>query len=117
MRIKRYILFSLLEVFGGIIAVLFGVMIIIQWITLGKALSIHDLDVLLLAMVPMSSFVIPMGVLFTIPRSGEAVRWIRDHRHEGVRGEEPHHNPPGAAPVTLCHGAPYDISTTIGPRP
>ncbi len=66
MRIKRYILFSLLEVFGGIIAVLFGVMIIIQWITLGKALSIHDLDVLLLAMVPMSSFVIPMGVLFTI---------------------------------------------------
>ena len=66
MRIKRYILTSLLEVFGGTIAVLFGVMMIVQWITMGKALGINDIDVLMLAMVPMSSFVIPMGVLFTI---------------------------------------------------
>ena len=66
MRIKRYIFLSLVEVFGGTIAVLFGVMLIIQWITLGKALSMRDIDVLLLAMVPLSSFVIPMGLLFTI---------------------------------------------------
>ncbi len=66
MRIKRYIFLSLIEVFGATIAVLFGVMLIIQWITLGKALSLGDIDVLLLAMVPLSSFVIPMGLLFTI---------------------------------------------------
>ena len=66
MRIKSYIFLSLVEVFGATIAVLFGVMLIIQWITLGKALSISDMDVLLLAMVPLSSFVIPMGLLFTI---------------------------------------------------
>jgi lipopolysaccharide export system permease protein len=66
MRIKRYIFLSLLEVFGATIAVLFGVMLIIQWITLGKALSMSDMDVLLLTMVPLSSFVIPMGLLFTI---------------------------------------------------
>ncbi len=66
MRIKRYIFLSLVEVFSGTIAVLFGVMLIIQWITFGKALSIRDIDVLLLAMVPLSSLVIPMGLLFTI---------------------------------------------------
>jgi len=66
MRVQRYILAALLKVFSGTLAVLFGVMIIIQWITIGKALGIGDFDVLLLAMVPMSSFVIPMGILFTI---------------------------------------------------
>jgi lipopolysaccharide export system permease protein len=66
MRIKRYIFLSLLEVFSGTIAVLFGVMLIIQWITFGKALSLSDIDVLLLAMIPLSSLMIPMGLLFTI---------------------------------------------------
>lgn len=66
MLIKRYIFLSLLKVFGGMISVLFGVMLIIQWITFGKALSIRDIDVLLLSMVPLSTFVIPMGLLFTI---------------------------------------------------
>jgi lipopolysaccharide export system permease protein len=66
MRIKRYILTSLVEVFLGTIAVLYGVMLIVQWIRTGGLISFKDIDVLLLAMVPMSVFVIPMGLLFSI---------------------------------------------------
>ena len=66
MRIKRYILTSLVEVFLGTIAVLYGVMLIVQWIRIGRALTIKDIDVLLLVMVPMSAFVIPMGLLFSV---------------------------------------------------
>lgn len=66
MRIRRYILTHLIEVFSGTLAVLYGVMFIVQWIRIGRAISIKDIDILLLAMIPMSSFVIPMGLLFAI---------------------------------------------------
>ena len=66
MRIERYIFLYLIEVFGGTLAVLYGVMLIVQWVSFGMALTIGDIDVLLLAMVPLSSFVIPMGLLFSI---------------------------------------------------
>lgn len=66
MRITWYILKSLLEVFAGTLAVLYGVMLIIQWVSFGTALTISDIDVLLLSMIPMTSFVLPMGLLFSI---------------------------------------------------
>jgi len=66
MRIRGYILTHLVQVFAGTLAVLYAVMLIVQWVRLGRALSIRDVDVLILAMVPMSSFVIPMGLIFSI---------------------------------------------------
>lgn len=66
MRVRRYVFVHLMEVFSGTLAVLFGVMLIVQWIRIGRAISLRDLDILLLAMVPMSSFVIPMALLFSI---------------------------------------------------
>ena len=66
MRIRGYIFTHLIEVFAGTLAVLYGVMLIVQWIRIGRAISINDIDILLLAMIPMSSFVIPMGLLFSI---------------------------------------------------
>lgn len=65
MRIRRYIFTHLMEAFFGTLAVLYAVMFIVQWVRIGRALSIRDIDILLLAMVPMSSFVIPMGLLFS----------------------------------------------------
>jgi len=66
MRIKRYLFSQLIEIFIGTLAILYGVMMIVQWIRIGKAVTIRDVDILLLAMVPMSAFVIPMGLLFSI---------------------------------------------------
>jgi lipopolysaccharide export system permease protein len=65
MRIKIYIFKSLIEVYLGTLAVLYGVMFIIQWIQVGSLLSIRDADMIMLAMVPMSAFVIPMGLIFS----------------------------------------------------
>lgn len=65
MRISRYILTSLIEVFLGTLAVLYGVMFIIQWIRVGSLISLKDMDLLLMAMVPMSVFVIPMALIFS----------------------------------------------------
>lgn len=66
MRIRRYIFRSLIVVFSGTLAVLYGVMFIVQWIRIGRAITLRDMDILLLAMVPMSTFVIPMGLLFSV---------------------------------------------------
>jgi len=66
MRIRWYILSRLLEVFAGTMAVLFGVMLIVQWMRIGRAVTLRDLDILLLTFVPMSSFVIPMALIFSI---------------------------------------------------
>jgi lipopolysaccharide export system permease protein len=65
MRIKLYIFRTLIEVFLGTLAVLYGVMFIIQWIQVGALLTINDADIIFLAMVPMSAFVIPMGLIFS----------------------------------------------------
>jgi lipopolysaccharide export system permease protein len=65
MRIKLYIFKTLIEVFLGTLAVLYGVMFIIQWIQVGNLLTISDADIIFLAMVPMSAFVIPMGLIFS----------------------------------------------------
>lgn len=66
MRIRGYIFAHLMEVFSGTLAVLYSVMFIVQWIRIGRAVSFRDIDILLLAMVPMSAFVIPMSLLFSI---------------------------------------------------
>ncbi|HVN71317.1 MAG TPA: LptF/LptG family permease, partial [Desulfomonilia bacterium] len=66
MRIRRYLFLSLIETFAGIMAVLYGVMLIVQWIQIGNILSMRDINLLFLAMVPMSVFVIPMGLLLSV---------------------------------------------------
>lgn len=45
MRIRGYILTHLVQVFAGTLAVLYAVMLIVQWVRLGRALSIRDVDV------------------------------------------------------------------------
>jgi lipopolysaccharide export LptBFGC system permease protein LptF len=66
MRIRWYILSRLLEAFIATMAVLFGVMLIVQWMRIGRAVTLRDVDILLLTFVPMSSFVIPMALIFSI---------------------------------------------------
>lgn len=66
MIIYRYILGHLLKTFVGASLVLYGVMIIVQWIRIGQLITIRDLDVLLLAMVPLAVFVLPMALVFSV---------------------------------------------------
>ncbi|HOM29802.1 MAG TPA: LptF/LptG family permease [Deltaproteobacteria bacterium] len=66
MIVARYMFGRLLAVFSGTAAALFGVMFAVQWMRLGRALGIGDVDILLLTLVPLSTFVIPMSLLFTV---------------------------------------------------
>jgi LPS export ABC transporter permease LptF len=66
MIIQRYVLNNLLKVFVGAALVLYGVMFIVQWIRIGQVMSLEDLDVLLLALVPLAIFVLPMALIFSI---------------------------------------------------
>ena len=54
MIIQRYVLSHLLKVFVGAALVLYSVMFIVQWIRIGQVMSLEDLDVLLLALVPLA---------------------------------------------------------------
>ncbi|HDP26204.1 MAG TPA: YjgP/YjgQ family permease [Deltaproteobacteria bacterium] len=66
MRISRYIGGSLIEVFLASCAVLYAVMVIVEWVRIGAFISFRELDILLLAMVPMSIFVLPMALIFSV---------------------------------------------------
>jgi lipopolysaccharide export system permease protein len=65
MRIQLYIFKSLIEIFFGTLAVLYGVMLIVQWIEVGGFLSLNEADILFLSMVPMTAFVLPMSLVFS----------------------------------------------------
>lgn len=66
MLIRRYIAAHILKTFFAALAVLAGVMIIVQWVQMGKLLTARDIDLVLLAMVPMGLYIIPMALLFSI---------------------------------------------------
>jgi LPS export ABC transporter permease LptF len=66
MVIQRYMLNHLMKVFLGAALVLYGVMFIVQWIRIGQVMSIEDIDVLLLALVPLAIFVLPMALIFSV---------------------------------------------------
>jgi LPS export ABC transporter permease LptF len=66
MLIQRYISASIAKAFLAALAVLSCVMIIAEWVQMGKFLTIRDSDLLLLATVPMGRYVIPMALLFGV---------------------------------------------------
>lgn len=65
MRIQLYIFKTLIEIFFGTLAVLYGVMLIVQLIQVGGFLSLKETDILFLSMVPMTAFVLPMSLIFS----------------------------------------------------
>ncbi len=65
MRIQWYIFTTLIEIFFGTLAVLYGVMLIVQLIQVGGFLSLKEADILFLSMVPMTAFVLPMSLVFS----------------------------------------------------
>ncbi|HOO38557.1 MAG TPA: LptF/LptG family permease [Deltaproteobacteria bacterium] len=66
MIVLRYVLNSLTRVFLASALVLYGVMFIVEWIRIGKFVSISDIDIFFFAMVPMAIFVLPMALLFSV---------------------------------------------------
>ncbi|OPZ59676.1 MAG: putative permease YjgP/YjgQ family protein [Deltaproteobacteria bacterium ADurb.Bin510] len=66
MQIRRYVLKNVFKTFLGALAVLYAVMGIVQGIKLGGVLSLKDIDLFLLAMVPLTAFILPMALLFSI---------------------------------------------------
>ena len=66
MLIRRYIAAHILTAFLAALAVLSGVMIIVEWIQMGNILTLKDFDLILLALVPMGRYIIPVALLFSI---------------------------------------------------
>lgn len=66
MIVQRYVLTSLTKVFIASALVLYGVMFIVEWIRIGRFVSISDIDIFFFAMVPMAVFVLPMALLFSV---------------------------------------------------
>ena len=66
MLIHRYILGNLAKLFLGACLVLYGVMLIVELVKLGRLITIRDVDVLGLALVPMASIILPMALIFSI---------------------------------------------------
>jgi len=66
MIIRRYILRYLASVFLASSLVLYAVMFIVEWIRIGRFVSISDIEVFFFVMVPMAVFVLPMALLFSI---------------------------------------------------
>jgi len=66
MIVRRYIAAHILKAFAAALAVLSGVMIIVEWIQMGSLLTLKDFDLVLLALVPMGRYIIPVALLFSI---------------------------------------------------
>ncbi|HQP32299.1 MAG TPA: LptF/LptG family permease [Deltaproteobacteria bacterium] len=66
MLIRRYIAAHIVKAFAASLAVLSGVMIIVQWLQMGSLLTIRDFDLVLLELVPMGRYIIPVALLFSI---------------------------------------------------
>lgn len=66
MLIRRYIAAHIIKAFAAALAVLSGVMIIVEWIQMGRFLTLKDFDLVLLALVPMGRYIIPVALLFSI---------------------------------------------------
>lgn len=66
MIVQRYVMTSLTRVFIASALVLYGVMFIVEWIRIGRFVSVSDMDIFFFAMVPMAIFVLPMALLFSV---------------------------------------------------
>ena len=66
MLVQRYITYNIVKTFLGALAVLFCVMLIVQWVQMGRFISLGDADLMLLAFVPLGRFIVPMAFLFSI---------------------------------------------------
>jgi len=66
MTIRSYILNQLSRVFLSASLVLYCVMFIVQLVRMGQVLSVSDMDIFLLALIPMATFVLPMALIFSI---------------------------------------------------
>jgi len=64
--VHRYVFINVLKSFFAVIAVLMGVAMIVEWMKVGGLISVHDIDLLFLSMVPVGMFAIPMGVVFSV---------------------------------------------------
>jgi lipopolysaccharide export system permease protein len=66
MLVQKYITNNIIKTFMGALAVLFCVMLIVQWVQMGRFISLEDADLMLLAFVPLGRFIVPMAFLFSI---------------------------------------------------
>jgi LPS export ABC transporter permease LptF len=66
MIIQRYILGHLIRLFIGACLVLYGVMLIVEIMRVGKILTLNDMDFVALALVPMAVIILPMALIFSI---------------------------------------------------
>ncbi|MEA2102673.1 MAG: LptF/LptG family permease [Thermodesulfobacteriota bacterium] len=66
MLIQRYIFYAVIKAFFAIMGVLYGIMVIVEWVNMGGLLSPGDMDLLVLALVPMAVFIIPMALVFSV---------------------------------------------------
>jgi lipopolysaccharide export system permease protein len=66
MLVQKYITNNIVKTFLGALAVLFCVMLIVQWVQMGRFISLKDADLMLLAFVPLGRFIVPMAFLFSI---------------------------------------------------
>jgi len=66
MQIRLYVLKNVVKTFLGALVVLYAVMGIVQGVKFGGFIGLKDIDLFILALVPMTAFVLPMALLFSI---------------------------------------------------
>ena len=64
--VYRYVFSNVLKSFTAILLVLSAVAMIAEWMRFGNIISIKDLDILILSLVPVATFAIPMSVVFSV---------------------------------------------------
>ncbi len=64
--VHRYVFSNVLRSFTAILLVLSAVALIAEWMRFGSIISIKDIDLLMLSLLPVATFAIPMSVLFSV---------------------------------------------------
>ena len=116
MIVLRYVLTSLTKVFLASALVLYGVMFVVEWIRIGKFVSISDVDIFFYAMVPMAIFVLPMALLFSVLLVLE--RLSTESEIIAMKASGVHYRTlylPIIALSFLCMAAQMAVSTYFGP--
>ncbi len=116
MIVLRYVLTSLTKVFLASALVLYGVMFIVEWIRIGKFVSISDIDIFFFAMVPMAIFVLPMALLFSVLLVLE--RLSTESEIIAMKASGVHSSTLYLPIIVLsfvCMGAQMAVSTYLGP--
>lgn len=116
MIVQRYVLKNLIKVFLASALVLYGVMFIVEWIRIGKFVSVSDFDIFIFAMVPMAIFILPMALLFSVLLVLERLSSeseIIAMKACGVRARALSF--PVISLSVLCMAAQMSVSTYLGP--